>query len=455
MGRRIDAGVRALAAALLCASGLARAEPAPLGEVFRLNPDEAPVPTHGAAQVMRAPDGRFAAVWSQWTPAGGRHLARVYSAAGVPLAPPTQVNQRDEVSGVADAAGDRDGGFVVAWSYETGEPSEPVSQGVYARRFGAGGVPLGGEFEVAPPPVSTTSDVIVSMAPNGRFGVLWFGPDTAGLYGRFYESDGAPRTGPVRLVDLTGHLERPQLLMRDDGSFVLSYSCNGDCGGHGDAFTAYLQMFDAAGQPASARREFGVEVAISSLDALPDGGFQAAWADCPHSGCSWDVWLRRFGANGAAAGPQLRINTEPASFAVGSAVDARGATAIVWLDSRLQNVLARGLDRSAQPDGEPLTVGGGQAFYPAPAASFSDDGGFIVVWVCPRDGGSTLCGRRYGEPASGAPSIVPGPSAGFGNNEVAGALGLPFVLLLLGGVRARRRRRPTGAGRTSGSPARC
>lgn len=448
--------MRAAAVVLLGLANGAHAEPAALGEAFRLNPDIPPPPYQGGASIARAPGGGFAAAWLQWdtSTAGLRLFARAYTAGGQPRSAALPVNQRDvQLTGMA-SAGASSGQFVVAWGYRSGEPPAYVSEGLYARRFGADAQPLGAEFEVAPQ-ASTTASMAAAMAPNGRFVVLWFGtgetPQLNGIYGRLYEADGTPRTGPLRLVELDGHFGQPQVLIRDDGSIVLAYTCaneRGECEGSTEPLRTMLRGFDADGAPTFGPVDLGTYANLSGLDPLPDGGFQLVWSQ---SGATpyyeWDVLGRRFGADGVPAAPAFKANVEYTSPLAASGVDAAGATTLIWLDEGYGSLSARSFDRWAQPDGGAFAVGEAIVADP-PSVSFDAAGGFLLVWVCPVGNDATLCARFYGEPAEGPPPPPPPvkaePPAGIGNNEVGsavGAFGAAALLPLLLGVALRRRRR--------------
>lgn len=432
------------ALALLGLAGATQAAPAPRGDTFLLNPDLAPSAYSSGPWVMRAPGGGFAATWTESNSTeveGSRQLARVYSAAGVALAPAVPVNQRYDRSGSGYAAGDRAGNFVVVWSYETGAPPAETSGGVYGRRFDASGAPLGDEFEIAPPPVSLSGVLDVSMAPDGRFVVAWYGaPGTDGSYGldaRLFDTAGTPLTPVRRLVSVTGTLGHPQVLLRDDGSFVAAYACNGECGGRGEFFTGFLQVFDADGDPAGGRSELGVETHIDSLDPLPGGGFQLLWTQPGADFSEQHIYLRRYRDDTTPDAPGIRVDAGAHRQTIATGVDPRGAGLVTWR-SPADDLVARDLGVEGAPAGPPYAIAPARLSYPGAAVSFDSAGELLLAWVCEQDGRSTLCARRYGEAVE--PPPAPDVTAPLGNNEVAGAPGVG-VLGLLGIAALRRRRR--------------
>ena len=97
--------------------------------------------TRGAPKIAMTPTGRFVVTWTGQGPGDTNGVfARIYGASGVPLTDEFRVHRNDAGSQSAPDVGiDAAGNFIVTWQ---GEGSEDVD-GVYLRRFTADGQPLG------------------------------------------------------------------------------------------------------------------------------------------------------------------------------------------------------------------------------------------------------------------------------------------------------------------------
>lgn len=420
------------------------AEPAPLGDEFRLSPD-ADGMHHYNPQLRAVPGGGFVAAWdrSRSTAEGVEHLARVFAPDGAPLTAPVQANQQydSRVTGRLDA--DRRGNFTVAWAYFGREEDGYPSRGVFARRFSASGQPLGDEFQVADVQVSSGAQVHVSMAPDGRFIVMWsqYPQEEFGLYARLYDGAGQPLGEAFRLVRFDqASINGSDLVMRGDGSFVIRYTCDGTCGGSGnDTWSSYLRGFDAAGSPAFGPvRIGGMDSYFQGLTAHAEGSLQVlSLVD------SADIFLHRFTATGEKSAPPVKLNAAAADWRSGVALgtDAVGRTAVAWRDGDGQTVLARGIDRWGVPDGGPFVVGTTGIVGALDAGGIAlSDSSLVVAWRCGEDYPSAICARAFGVPEESAPPL-PRAEAPFGNNEVAGGSGPGLWLGFLVGAALRRRQR--------------
>jgi hypothetical protein len=134
-----------------------------------------------------------------WVGLDGRILAVFVDAAGRPSGQPFLVAGGQQNVDSAEVASAPDGRFVVSWVCDT--PSA-----VYARSFGASGAPLTPVLQVLGPHSSGGSgDLSVAMDAEGKFLVTWNQYDQiqelddGNVYGRRYESSGAPAGGPFRV----------------------------------------------------------------------------------------------------------------------------------------------------------------------------------------------------------------------------------------------------------------
>ncbi len=222
-------------------------------------------------------DGGFVVVWRSWNLPGlqgYRIKGQRYGAGGAPQGGEFQVNVDTPFEQAAPSvAGLSDGGFVAVWTHVDGAGSS-----IRGRRYDAGGAPMGGEFEVV-------NDFYpwyprVTALAGSRFLVMW---EDAGFYvdGRLYNADGSPAGEVFRIRP--GHADNfavPKAAATADGGFVVAWHGRGpDQGDYGASIQA--QLFAADGS------ELGGELRINSLTARrqlrpqvttgPDGDFVVVW----------------------------------------------------------------------------------------------------------------------------------------------------------------------------------
>ncbi|MBL8398028.1 MAG: DUF4347 domain-containing protein, partial [Candidatus Accumulibacter sp.] len=118
-------------------------------------------------------NGGFVVVWGSAATDAGNIFMRRYDSGGTALSGEVQVNTTGtDYQGQASIGMDSHGNYIVAWSSNAQDGN---LNGVYARRYSAGGVALGGEFQVNQ---STTGDQYfanVLFQPNGDFIIAWEG----------------------------------------------------------------------------------------------------------------------------------------------------------------------------------------------------------------------------------------------------------------------------------------
>jgi hypothetical protein len=160
-----------------------------------------------------------------WVGLDGRILAVFVDAAGRPSGQPFLVAGGQQNVDSAEVASAPDGRFVVSWVCDT--PSA-----VYARSFGASGAPLTPVLQVLGPHSSGGSgDLSVAMDAEGKFLVTWNQYDQiqelddGNVYGRRYESSGAPAGGPFRVsLFVPGTQLWPSVAAGPAGDFLAAWT---------------------------------------------------------------------------------------------------------------------------------------------------------------------------------------------------------------------------------------
>src|SRR5205085_2357340 len=122
--------------------------------------------------------------------------------------------------------------FVVAW---TSYGQDGSQDGVYARRYSAGGVAQGGEFRANAYTTDSQVHPSVGMDAAGDFVVAWqsFGQDGTGygVYARRYGAAGAAQGGEFRAnVTTTGSQSNPAVAVDAAGDFVIAWDSAGQDG---------------------------------------------------------------------------------------------------------------------------------------------------------------------------------------------------------------------------------
>ena len=402
-------GVSRLALCALLALGVlnsgAVALPPPAGSEFQINTYTQETQASPAAAMED--DGDFVVVWDSVQDGGlegvfVRRFAKGGAAQGVELQVNTYTTGDQSNAAVAmDAEGD----FVVVWT----SPQDGQDTGVFAQRFGSSGARLGSEFQVNAHTASVQSRVDVAMRDNGDFVVVWnsYGQDgDNGVFGRRFDAGGTAQGVEFQVNSFTpGRQYAPDIAMADDGRFVVVWS-SAD-GQDGELFGVFGQRFNAGAVPQGA--EFQVNTYTPSYQFAPaaamrsDGSFVVAWSSY-HEGSADGMFGQRFDSAGGRLGVEFQINSHTLSYQeFGSlAVDANGDFLVAWnsidQDGSGRGVFAQGFSSAGAPVGAEIQVHsyltGDQAFPSVAAAG----GAFVVAWASLGQDGSEqgVFAQRFG-----------------------------------------------------------
>ena len=319
---------------------------------------------------------------------------RRYAADGTTAGPDVKVNTNAPGSNTTATSfehgptvtGLAGGGFVVTWlGPGTSSPD------VVAQRYNADGAPIGGEFTLSTSDSFHDLPTITALA-DGGFVATWIGVGTGGLgvRARRFGQDGTA-AGDEFLVDGTasGDLGAPKATALKGGGFVLTWTSPG-----ADGPDIFAQRFAANG--AAVNGEFRVNTVVAgdqirpAVTELADGGFLVTWVGKTNpSATSYDVFAQRFWADGSRNGGEFRVNTAAQADRNG-AVDVtdlsdggflvswsgRGADTVDAADVYAQRYLADGT--AAGPE---FRINGNPAGYEyGPSVVGLASGGFAVSW---------------------------------------------------------------------------
>ncbi|MCP5155360.1 MAG: tandem-95 repeat protein [Ectothiorhodospiraceae bacterium] len=336
-----------------------------------------------AGDVAGLAGGGFVVVWQDDGGADGSGLGvfgQRFDAAGAPAGAEFRVNT--EITSTQDqpaVAGLAGGGFVVTWASATsGTAGDGSSDGVFAQRYDASGTALGGEFRVNTTTANAQNDSAIGALTDGGFVVVWSsnGQDGSGIavYAQRYDAAGVTVGGEFRVsTTISGSQFDAEVVGLDNGGFVVTWTDNGGTDGSGSG--VFGQQYGADG--ARVDGQFRVNTQVSStqdqpaVTALPGAGFVVAWTSTT-SGSAGDgdgngVFQQRFG--------------DPAAFPVqaGPVVALQGAVtftedAVNAAPQRLFDSVAVGDLDSPNFDGGQLSIARITGFGDPDVTAFADLG---------------------------------------------------------------------------------
>jgi hypothetical protein len=214
-------------------------------------------------------------------------------------------------------------GFVVVWADDSGHDGS--ANGVYAQRFDASGVKLGGEFLINESTGGNQYQPEVSALANGGFVVSWYNESwgSAGTYAdvyvREYQADGTPTGGEVR-VNTPGaayYQYEPTVAHIGSDNFIVAWRSDDQ---DGSSSGVYQQLFGSAAElvrpAAPSLADFGGSVTfgenlVNTTPQILDGFVSFTAAD----GASFDGGVVTvFFASGGGMEDQLSIRNQGSAF---------------------------------------------------------------------------------------------------------------------------------------------
>ena len=201
---------------------------APRGDDFPVNQFTTGFQVIGG--IAMSPSG-FVVTWGgAGTGTSNGIFARIFDGSGNPVTNELQVHTAPLVSASPrrpEAAMNAAGDFVVVW-----DDGDYDSRGLNGRRWSAAGTPASGVFPISGAPGVLNFGASVASDSSGNFLVVWNqilvdtlgGTDANAIRGRFFGADGVGGSDfPVNEIT-AGDQFSPGVSLRDDGSFVVSFS---------------------------------------------------------------------------------------------------------------------------------------------------------------------------------------------------------------------------------------
>ena len=308
----------------------------PRGDEFRVNTTT--VNGQRAPAVAMHPDGHFVVTWTGGFPSTEDIFARLYSAAGAPLGGELLVNTFTWDAQTAPSVDMADNGeFVITWE----SAREFSGDEVKARRFSAAGVPHGDDFRVNTFTTADQQRPTVAMDAAGNFVVAWesrIQGTRGGIYAQRYNASGVTLGGEVRVNSSDDSFEWvPAADMAPTGEFVVTWVADLKDGSETGVFA---QRYTAAGVPDGAEFLVNVQTLNHQSDPdvaiRPDGSVTVVWrGNVLVPLWSTEIFARHYDAEGAPLGGEVRVNTQTADLQFGPriATDADGDFVVTWVSS--------------------------------------------------------------------------------------------------------------------------
>ena len=264
-------------------------------------------------------------VRSQAFDAAGDPLGDEQIISTLPTAEATQVS--------ADVAALRDGGYIVVWRSRRSSEPDPDSISIQARRIGADGVPLAGQFQVHPKTGAGENFSAVTELADGGFFVVWTVPQ---VHGRRFNADGSAH-GDVFQINtfIEGTESETDVVQHEDGRVLVIWK---DVEGSGDGTEIRGRLFSP--ELVALGEDFRINTLIAGDSKEPraaaygQGGFFVVWESTTSNGGDNNpnsIEGRFVTGRDQFAGPQFLVNEwTPGSQQFPGIGGKNGRIAVCW-----------------------------------------------------------------------------------------------------------------------------
>ncbi|HEU0099172.1 MAG TPA: M10 family metallopeptidase C-terminal domain-containing protein [Allosphingosinicella sp.] len=334
-------------------------------------------------------DGGFVAVWTDSRFGNGSMRMQRFDLNGAKVGPEVVLPP----GGGASLAPTPGGGFLLTWTVEA---PYPTSFEVRARFYDSSLNPLGPEFGVNSRTDGFQLNEGVAALAGGGYVVMWgqledYGPDQ--VRAQILDPAGNRIGGEIFVNEaLSGDNYAMDVVALAGGGFVISWTGWFDVDQNGAPSAGVrAQIFDAAGNKVGSLFPLNAIATGAqggaALEALPSGGFVAAWTDDGNSGSgapangNQGVWVQPFDGLGQRVGAAVHlggsVSGEPAI-----ATTATGFI-VVWPESNgAQNALrAQRFDFAGNKVAEEFGLGAAGATHFGTSAIVLDSGAILLGWT--------------------------------------------------------------------------
>ena len=396
--------------------------------------------------VAMDPNGGFVVVWSSQgqddpsSPVGWGVYAQRYDKTGSPVGTEFRVNTRisgDQLS--PSVAIDATGNFAVTWTSKPGTPSDTSASGVFVQRYDKNGLALGSETLVNTYILDNQQNSSIAMNATGGYVITWSSElqdqDGWGVYAQQFNADGTKKGVELAVnprsdtdfdsVAVLSDQQSSSVAIAPDGSFVVVWESNGQ---DGDGFGIYAKRYNAAGVPQGS--EFIVNTTTVKSQRNPSvaidtsGNFVVSWTSDNGVFDGQEVYVRRFGADGAPQTGEIKVNANSLGDQQYSTVTTLpisanvplGGFVVTWSSTSgestgggngifLKRYSASGVPLEAETQVNTFTIG--DQFFSSAASD--KDGNLAVVWTSQDQTGDPV-GGIYGQVFSATANVNAAPT---------------------------------------------
>jgi hypothetical protein len=344
--------------------------------------------------VTAASNGSFTIAWESTGQDGEGNgvFAKRFDSAGVALAGEFQVNTQTsgaQRSPSIDASGS--GSFVVAWRSFGQDGSH---YGVFGRRFDAAGVPQAFEFRANVFITENQTQPSVAVEGDGDFLIAWESVGQDGIFARRFDSGGVPVASDFQVNSyVTGSQINTAASASDDGKIVVAWDSIGQ---DGDSHGVFAQRFatpsllDLDGNGSTGALTDGLLLLRFLFGftgpALTTGSVGDGCTRC--SGPALESYIASTtDKRPRPAGGELRVNTHTLyhQFRPDVALDGAGRFIVVWesqyQDGDKDGVFARRFDAAGAAQGDEFRINASLVDAQTAPSIASHPGGFVVAWT--------------------------------------------------------------------------
>ncbi len=258
--------------------------------------------------------GRFATVWEDDRNKNGYYeiYARFFNTNSLAIMTEVKVNtvsagrQRDPAIGIAN-----NGRCVVVWEDDRDKNGYYE---IFAQRLLNSGETTGNEIKVNVESSGNQRNPDIAVAADGTFVVTWEDDqDDNGyyeIYARMFSANGTPITGNIHVNTVSkGQQLKPRIEISDAHRFVVVWEDDRNKNGY---YEIYSKRFSSTG--ASTGGEIKVNQISTGQQRNPDigisanGQFVITWEDDRNKNGYYEIYARRFNANGTALGNEFKVN---------------------------------------------------------------------------------------------------------------------------------------------------
>lgn len=335
----------------------------------------------------------------------------------------------------------KDGGYIVAWSSESGSTSN-----IQIQQFNADGNASGKVQTVATSKTLELEDAVIAVLPDGRFVVTWISlqegehddsfKETGDLYFQLFSATGVKSGGIQKVSSNSGDDVTPDdqvILPTSDGGFVIAFNQEENMNNNGNTQyqnTLFVRSFNANGSPKESQPSILQSLTSDHLNATyqtllkTENGYLASWVgvlENGNNGQGRSLLVQNFNEQFQAVGAPIALMPGSGSSANDASLTqlSNGNYVAVWstYESSPGNVTyAQILDENFSNVGDRIIVKNGSVSIHEAGVTALEHGKFVISWVMANDifsntGGASLHSQSYdanGNPAGNAAVVISG-----------------------------------------------